>query len=128
LNPECRFDRQPAVIDDVAPQECINWRWPGQETPYRWEFRQKGRWIEVAVDGPVITNSREFCINAAVDGLGIALAVKEAVAAYIREGRLVPLLQKWSAPYPGFFLCYPAQRQMPPIVRAFVNHIRTLPR
>jgi DNA-binding transcriptional LysR family regulator len=49
---------------------------------------------------------------------------KEAVAAHIAEARLVPLLQKWSAPYPGFFLCYPAQRQMPPALRAFIDHVR----
>jgi hypothetical protein len=41
---------------------------------------------------------------------------------HIAETRLVPLLQKWSAPY--FFLCYPTQRQMPPVLLAFIDHVR----
>lgn len=109
---------------DLKSHQCINWRWPGQEVPYRWEFRRNGKWFQVAVNGPVIANSRAFCIDAAVDGLGVAFAIKEAVATHIAEARLVPLLQKWSAPYPGFYLCYPAQRQMPPALRAFIDHVR----
>jgi len=72
----------------------------------------------------VIANSRAFCIDAAVDGLGIAFAIKEAVAIHIAEARLIPLLQRWSAPYSGFFPCYPAQRQMPPALRAFIDQGR----
>src|SRR5260221_5025152 len=96
--------------------------WTGSPVP--WEFRRNGKWCQITVNGPVIANSRAFCIDAAVDGLGIAFAIKEAVAAHIAEARLVPLPQKWSAPYPGFFLCYPAQRQMPPALRAFIDHVR----
>ena len=77
------------------------------------------------MDGPVVANSREFCIKAAIDGVGIAFSIKESVATHIAEGRLVPLLEKWSAPYPGFFLCYPPQRHMPSALRAFIDHVRT---
>ena len=114
----------PETPGDLKSHQCLNWRWPGQSVPCRWEFRHRnGRWIQVAVSGPVIANSREFCINAAIDGLGIAFSIKEAVASHIAAGRLVALLEKWSAPYPGFFLCYPPQRQMPGALRAFINHV-----
>ena len=57
----------------------------------------------------------------AEDGVGLAFAVEEEVACHIAEGRLVPLLERWSAPFPGFFLCYPQQRQMAPALRALVD-------
>jgi hypothetical protein len=43
------------------------------------------------------------------------------VAAPIAAGRLTPLLERWSAPFPGYFLCYPQQRQMAPALRAFID-------
>ncbi len=36
---------------DLASHCCIGWRWPGHETPYKWEFLENGKWFEVAVDG-----------------------------------------------------------------------------
>jgi DNA-binding transcriptional LysR family regulator len=37
----------------------------------------------------------------------------------------VPLLEHWSAPFPGYFLCYPSQRQMAPPLRAFIDSVRS---
>ncbi len=39
-------------------------------------------------------------------------------------GRLEPLLERWSAPFPGLFLCYPQQRQIAPALRAFIDAVR----
>jgi DNA-binding transcriptional LysR family regulator len=50
--------------------------------------------------------------------------VKETVAEPIAAGRLTPLLERWSAPFPGYFLCYPQQRQMAPALRAFIDAVR----
>ena len=103
---------------------CIRWRWPGQATPYRWEFCENGRWFAVAVDGPLIVNSRDLERQAALAGVGLAFVVEQKVAPLVAAGRLVPLLEPWSAPFPGFFLCYPAQRRMAPALRAFIDHVR----
>jgi DNA-binding transcriptional LysR family regulator len=46
------------------------------------------------------------------------------VTAELAEGRLVPLLLDWTPPFPGFFLYYPRQRQMPAALRAFIDFIR----
>ena len=108
---------------DLVHHRCIGWRWPGHDGPYRWEFGEDGRWFEVAVAGPVVANDREFTVTAALAGVGIAFAVEEAAARHVMAGRLVPLLQAWSAPFPGFFLCYPAQRQMAPALRAVIDAI-----
>lgn len=110
---------------DLLSHECIGWRWPGHETPYKWEFVDNGQWFEVAVRGPIIANSKEFCLQAALAGVGIAFPTDQLSAAHIAAGRLVPLLEAWSAPFPGFYLCYPAQRQMAPPLRAFIDAVRS---
>lgn len=110
---------------ELTSHSCIGWRWPGHETPYKWEFQENGKWFEVAVEGPVITNLKDFGVQAAVDGLGIAFAAQQLIAPHIAAGRLVPLLEAWSAPFPGYYLCHPAQRQMGPALRAFIDTLRS---
>lgn len=111
----------PAHPRDLASHSCIGWRWPGHEMPYKWEFQENGKWFEVAVEGPVISNLKDFGLAAAVDGLGIAFASEQLIAPQVASGRLVPLLEAWSAPFPGYYLCYPAQRQMGQALRALID-------
>ncbi|NMO15684.1 LysR family transcriptional regulator [Pyxidicoccus fallax] len=118
----------PRTPQDLTAHSCIRWRWPGTATPYHWEFWQDDAWFEVAVDGPLIVNSKDFALRAALAGLGIHFAVDQVVRPYLADGRLVPLLEAWSAPFPGLFLCYPRQRQMAPALRAFIDHLRSATR
>jgi len=111
---------------DLTSHSCICWRWPGHETPYKWEFQESGKWFEVAVAGPVISNSKDFGLQAALDGLGVAFSAQHMIAPHVAAGRLVTLLEPWSAPFPGYYLCYPAQRQMGPSLRAFIDTVRSI--
>jgi DNA-binding transcriptional LysR family regulator len=108
---------------DLAAHRCIGWRWPGRDRVYEWEFFEDGKWFEVAVKGPLIASDKEFGLKAAIDGAGIAFTIWEMAEAAIADGRLVPLLEQWAAPFPGYFLCYPAQRQMAPALRAFIDAV-----
>ncbi|MCW6511792.1 LysR family transcriptional regulator [Lichenifustis flavocetrariae] len=115
----------PVTPRDLLAHNCIRWRWPGHERPYAWEFCEDGRWFAVEVSGSLIASSREFGVRAAVDGVGVAFAVEEAIAPFVEDNRLVRLLEPWSAPFPGFHLCYPQQRNMAPALRAFVDALRS---
>ena len=118
----------PGTPQDLLRHRCIRWRWPGQATPYAWEFCQPdGCWFSVTVDGPLIASSREIGLRAALDGVGIAFVKDGSVVDDIAAGRLVPLLEEWSAPFAGFFLCYPRQRHMAPAVRTFIDQLRAAP-
>jgi DNA-binding transcriptional LysR family regulator len=114
----------PAHPRDLLTHSCIGWRWPGQKTHYKWEFMENGKWFEVAVEGPIVSSEKAFGVQAAVDGLGIAFASEHLINAHISEGRLVPVLEAWSACFPGYYLCYPAQRRMAPALRALIDTIR----
>lgn len=117
---------RPEQPRDLVEHRCIRWRWPGRPTPYAWEFFEDGAWFEVAVDGPLIVNDKEMVVRAALQGVGIAFTIEHRVREHIAEGRLVPLLERWSAPFPGLFLCYPRQRQMAPALRAFIDAVRRI--
>lgn len=108
---------------ELLRHRCIRWRWPGTATPYLWEFWDRS-WFQVAVDGPLILDDKQACIDAALQGIGIAFVIEPKVRAHIAAGRLVPLLERWSAPFPGYYLCYPQQRHMAPAVRAFIDAVR----
>ncbi|MDQ0248184.1 DNA-binding transcriptional LysR family regulator [Sphingomonas kyeonggiensis] len=108
---------------DLLRHRCIRWRWPGNAAPYHWEFWEGG-WFQVAVDGPLILDDKQACLEAALQGAGIAFAIEPKVRDHIAAGRLVPMLERWSAPFPGHYLCYPQQRHMAPAVRAFIDAVR----
>lgn len=115
----------PQTPKDLLQHRCIRWRWPGQPGPYAWEFFEKGHWFSVAVEGPLITSSRAVMVDAALDGIGIAFLEEESVVDAFARGALVPLLAEWSVPFPGYYLCYPQQRQMAPALRAVIDMIRS---
>ncbi|MDT8759623.1 LysR family transcriptional regulator [Sphingomonas psychrotolerans] len=116
----------PRTPRDLLDHRCIRWRWPGHENPYAWEFFENGRWFSVAVDGPLITTSRAIMLDAVLAGVGIAFLKEESVADEIAKGSLIPLLADWSVPFPGYYLCYPQQRQMAPALRTVIDAVTAL--
>ncbi|MET0280514.1 MAG: LysR family transcriptional regulator [Steroidobacteraceae bacterium] len=112
---------EPQHPRDLVRHRCIRWRWPGTHVPYAWEFFENGGWFEVAVTGALIVNQKELAIAAAIDGIGIAFCMEDAAAQAIHAGQLAPLLDKWCAPFPGLYICYPRQRNMPPALRVFID-------
>jgi len=111
--------RSPA---DLHQHTCINWRLQMDGRHYRWEFKKRGRQMEVAVSGPIVTNHADIGIAAALDGLGIAYHFeRDGVAELLEEGRLVQVLADWSISRPGLFLYYPNRRHRPALLGAFID-------
>ena len=115
---------RPETPKDLHTHQCIRWRWPGQATPYNWEFFKDGAWFEVEVDGPLILSEQTMTIDAAVQGIGIAFWIEQELKPLIEQGKLVPLLEEYSAAFPGVYVCYPQQRQMAPALRAFIDFVK----
>ncbi|QNB08512.1 LysR family transcriptional regulator [Herbaspirillum frisingense] len=111
--------RSPA---DLHQHACINWRLQMDGRHYRWEFKKRGRQMEVAVNGPIVTNHADIGIAAALDGLGIAYHFeRDGVAGLLEQGRLVQVLADWSISRPGLFLYYPNRRHRPALLGAFID-------
>ena len=56
-------------------------------------------------------------------GAGLTLA-DERVRDDLNSGDLVAVLEKFSTPFPGFYLYYPQRRHASPALRALVDHLR----
>jgi DNA-binding transcriptional LysR family regulator len=112
----------PKTPADLHAHACINWRFPGSGRIYRWEFEKKGKRLEMAVEGSLISNHQDVVIDGALQGLGILYAydtdrVEEAMA----RGRLKRVLSDWSVTSPGIFLYYSSRRHPQPALRAFID-------
>lgn len=120
------FARHPPPITpyDLKDHACIRFRLPSRRALYRWEFERDGKEVEVAVSGPLTLNDLEMATRAALDGIGLTYAGAEYVAPLVAAGRLVPVLDDWLPPFPGFFLYYPSRRQMPAALRALIDTLR----
>jgi DNA-binding transcriptional LysR family regulator len=113
----------PQTPAELHDHRCINWRW-GKKGLYSWEFARGGKWFSVTVNGPLVVSHRHAALSAALQGLGIAFWNEKLVRPLIDQGKLVPLLENFSPPFPGWHMTYARQRYMPQAVRTFVDFIR----
>jgi DNA-binding transcriptional LysR family regulator len=113
---------EPSTPADLRRHACINWRFPGSGRIYRWEFEKKGKKLEVAVEGPLLSNHQDVVVEAALQGLGILYAYDhDRIDDAIARGRLKRVLTDWSSRSPGIFLYYSNRRHPQPALRAFID-------
>jgi len=113
---------EPKTPADLHRHACINWRFPGSGRIYRWEFEKKKKKLEMAVEGPLISNHQDVVIEGALQGLGILYAYDDdRVVEDIERGRLKRILAHWSITSPGLYLYYSNRRHPQPALRAFID-------
>jgi DNA-binding transcriptional LysR family regulator len=114
----------PKVPQDLMTHQCINQRMQSSGGLYVWDFERRGRKVNVRVDGQLIFNTTQPQVDAALAGLGIALLPEDELEPHIESGRLLRVLQDWSAPFGGYHLYYPSRRQPSPAFTLVVNALR----
>ena len=113
----------PKTPDELLDHACVCRRFPSGRH-YHWEFLVSGKSLTVAVAGPLVFDDDMLMIQAARDGAGIAYVYEAMVREEVAAGRLVSLLDSFSAPPGRFFLYYSGRRNLPTALRAFVDFIR----
>jgi DNA-binding transcriptional LysR family regulator len=114
----------PAHPRDLLRHRCIAWRPSLNVAPRHWEFEEHGAPLNIAVEPQITTNDLRLMLRVALSGGGITFATEETFRPYIASGALVPLLEDFLPPFPGFFLYFPQRRNMAPKLRALVDHVR----
>jgi DNA-binding transcriptional LysR family regulator len=112
---------------ELARHCCIGWRPAPEVAPYRWEFEENGREFDVAVNPRITTNDMWVMVRTACAGGGLTFGMEETFRPYIERGELVPLLERYCPPFQGFFLYFADRRNLPPKLRALVDHVRYRP-
>lgn len=113
----------PSTPRALLGHACIGRRFPSGRQ-YAWEFGQAGEGVSIAVGGPLVFDDDELMLRAARDGAGLAYVYQADARADIAAGRLVCVLERCLPPPPRYFLYYPSRRQMPSVLRAFVDMVR----
>src|SRR5579883_565356 len=112
----------PQRPEDLVHHNCILNRDRAQLN--RWPFRIDGQVREIEVNGRVAVSEGEAQLQLGLQGLGIVRLTRLTLAAAIRRGDLVPLLQDYSAEEPvPIHAVYPHRKHLASKVTAFIDFI-----
>jgi DNA-binding transcriptional LysR family regulator len=114
----------PQAPQDLTSHRCIRTRMPTHDGILVWDLERDGRELRVRVAGPLIVSPLLLRVNAALDGVGLALVPEDQVAGHIAAGRLVPVLPDWWPTWEGYHLYYPTRRQPTPAFRLLLEALR----
>ncbi|MEL6178850.1 MAG: LysR family transcriptional regulator [Myxococcota bacterium] len=112
---------RPTHPDELRNHACLLYTL--QNTGERWRFQhiETQRESQVAVSGPLRTNSGETLEMLATQGIGIALLPDFLIADQVRQGRLEVLLTEWSNWNASIWVLYPPNRHLSAKVRMFID-------
>ena len=117
---------RPRRPHDLPAHRCLGWHQVTSTARYRWEFQDRGRDLEVAVTGPLVSNDADILIGAAQDGMGLAYVTEHEVATQVTSGELVTVLDRFAVEVSGLFLYYPRAARTIPKLRAFVEWAKSM--
>jgi DNA-binding transcriptional LysR family regulator len=113
---------------DLVEHECLNWHQSASTPAYRWEFTEpgtkRGREFTVVVPARVLCTDASVLIHLARAGMGLTIVYESQVREYVERGELVPVLQEFCEPFPGYYLFYPEHRHASPALRALIAHLQ----
>ena len=118
---------EPQTPDDLAKHQCIRFRLPSGKI-YRWEFTTHNQSVRIDVSGSITLDHMALMVGAAIQSLGLAYVAIDAARAGIEAGSLVPVMTRWTPPFPGHHLYYPSSRLVPAALRAFIDIVREVER
>lgn len=117
---------RPAHPRDLLGHACIRHRFAsGIALP--WEFERNGEIVRLSPAGPLVANTLELELAAAVAGLGVIYTFEDWLAPALAAGALTPIIDDWWQSFSGPFLYYAGRRYMPAPLRAFVDFIKARP-
>jgi DNA-binding transcriptional LysR family regulator len=114
---------RPRQLSDLAGHECF--AYAGDASPGTWSFGRGDRVETVDVRSRFTANNGDVLAEAAAHGLGITLAPDFIAEAYLRDGRLEPVLGEFSPPDLGVYAVLPGTRHLPYRVRVLIDFIST---
>lgn len=118
-----RRHKRPQTPDDLQSHECIRVRLPNGKL-LAWEFEKRGQALAIEVPGTLILNQEGLMIEAAAAGLGVAYVFESSVRDALKARRLTSVLDDWCPGFPGAFLYFPGNRNVPSALRAFVDMVK----
>jgi len=115
---------RPKTPLDLEQHNCINLRLQTHGGLLPWDFSKDGHETKFRVTGQWVFNNSSPIVRAALADYGVAFVPEDMVLEHIAAGRLIRVLDKWCAPYPGYHLYYPSRRQSSRALGVIVEALR----
>lgn len=115
---------KPETLHDLTNHNCINLRVPTSGGLYPWELDDENGEVKVRPKGQLIFNTYPHILEAVLDGFGLAYIPEGEVAQFIKEKKLVRVLEKYCLLFPGYYLYYPNRRHHPVAFQLFIDALR----
>lgn len=112
----------PATPRDLAQHRCIVIR-ENEDAFNTWVLSDGNQQVKVKVGGPLATNHGEIAVDWALAGHGILLRSEWDIAASLRSGALVRVLEPWAGTAADIHAVYPPHHQLLARVCAFVDFL-----
>ena len=112
----------PASLDELAHHNCLPISSDGSQRG--WTFRQNGKNVTLKVAGNMVCNDGEVLHDWALSGKGLAWRSMWEVGTEIEAGKLVTVLDEFSAPGNDIYAVFAQKRHLPLRIRAFVDFLR----
>lgn len=119
-----RLYAAPSSPTQLIDHRAINLRLPTSGTLNGWRLVRGGRETRVRIDGPLVLNTIDLILDAALDGHGLAYLPLDQVQPHLDTGRLMRVLGKFTPDLPGYHLYYPHRRHASTAFSLFVETIR----
>ena len=111
----------PASIQDLHHHDCLVYS--QQSVGDEWAVFDGKRELKIKVPVRMRSNTLDGVISAALEGVGLVYAPAWAVASYIAEGQLVPLLRNAELPARTINAVFTHSRLMTGKVRAILDFL-----
>lgn len=110
----------PRRPDELAKHNCLTHHYVGKSL---WQFHDGSQGAAVAVGGTISANDAMLLAQVVRAGTGIGQLPTYLVAPMLVSGELVRLLPEYALDEMGIFGVYLSRRQMPLVVRAFLDFL-----
>ena len=109
--------------NDLTKHDCLLYSLASN--PKRWTFQDsEGQEHDVRVNGPLITNSGDFVLQAIMDGLGVGQLPRFFAEEALASGDLVEVLDSWRGEDLRVSAVYPSTRHLSRKARVFIDFLR----
>jgi LysR family transcriptional regulator for bpeEF and oprC len=114
----------PTQPEHLLRHNCLRFFSRQTGRPRKWNFVQRGEPLELTVPGNLVLNNTDGLIEAAIGGIGIVQVPYYAVNAALREGKLIEILEPYTAPPQDVSAIYSVSQRSSLKVNAFIGFLR----
>jgi DNA-binding transcriptional LysR family regulator len=112
----------PQAPAEVAQHPCLIYSTvQGDE---RWHFTGAGREESVPVRGPLRTNNLSVLLEAARDGMGLAILPWYVAHGSVQRREVMPLLTEFALPVQEMHAVFPSPKLLPSKVSSFIGYLQ----